>query len=200
MKILVSSYACNPYTGSEPGVGWGFVKALATAHELFVITDQQHKDDIESYLRNTNQSDGITEVKFAYIQRKRNHLLEWVWPPSYYWTYRRWQRDAFLLAEEMHETMGFDIAHHLTMTGFREPGYLWRLPIPFVWGPVAGMGFFPWRFLFKVGLRGGFHFFGYNILNFLEMMVSNRPRTAARRARAVIAMNRENQKSAGQEL
>jgi len=40
------------------------------------------------------------------------------------------------------------------MVGFREPGYLWQLNIPFVWGPIGGMGYFPTRFLPVVGAKG----------------------------------------------
>jgi hypothetical protein len=26
----------------------------------------------------------------------------------------------------------------LNMIGYREPGYLWKLNVPFVWGPMGG--------------------------------------------------------------
>ena len=34
MRILVNCYACSPYKGSEPGMGWNFVKGLSKYHEL----------------------------------------------------------------------------------------------------------------------------------------------------------------------
>ena len=33
LKILISAYACNPYKGSEEGVGWGWVTAIARRGE-----------------------------------------------------------------------------------------------------------------------------------------------------------------------
>lgn len=39
MKILVSAYACDPYRGSEPGVGWTAVCRMARSREVFLLTD-----------------------------------------------------------------------------------------------------------------------------------------------------------------
>jgi hypothetical protein len=38
MKILMSAYSCEPGKGSEPGVGWNFVRAVAKYHEVWVLT------------------------------------------------------------------------------------------------------------------------------------------------------------------
>ncbi len=43
MKILVCGYACNPYGGSEPGVGWTAVTRIAMHHDVCVITDIHNK-------------------------------------------------------------------------------------------------------------------------------------------------------------
>ncbi len=181
MKILVSAYACSPYQGSEPGVGWGFVQALAQRHELWVIVEEEKfRSDIQHYLeRNPGFSD---RVHFRFLRKKRNRLLRKIWPPSYYWYYRRWQKDALQLAAGLHAEVGFDLVHQLTMVGYREPGYLWKLHIPFVWGPVGGMGLFPWGFLIQLGFHGALYYLGYNLLNLGQVLVMRRPRNAARLA------------------
>ena len=47
LKILVSCYACSPYKGSEPGMGWNFIKGLSEFHELHVIVEElKWKSDI----------------------------------------------------------------------------------------------------------------------------------------------------------
>ena len=146
LKVLISAYACSPYHGSEPGVGWGFVSALARYHDLWVIVEEnEFRADLERYL--IEHQELKTQLRFEYIPRIRHSRIERLWPPSYYWTYRRWHQDAYQLAQQLHQEVNFDLAHQLTMVGFREPGYLWQLGIPFVWGPVGGMGLFPWRFL-----------------------------------------------------
>jgi glycosyltransferase involved in cell wall biosynthesis len=193
MKILVIAYACSPWQGSEPGVGWGFVAALAKRHDVWVIVEEEKfRADIERYL--TENPRFSQSAHFYYLRKKRNRLLRKIWPPSYYWYYQRWHQDALELTQALHREIGFDLVHQLTMVGFREPGYLWRLGIPFVWGPIGGMGLFPWRFWKVVGGYAALYYLGYNLLNYLQCRFSSRPRLAARVAGVgLIAATPENQ-------
>jgi glycosyltransferase involved in cell wall biosynthesis len=196
LKVLVSAYACSPYKGSEPGVGWGFVAALAQHHDLWVLVEEEKfRADIERYL--AEHPEFARLVHFHFLCKQRNRWLRKLWPPSYYWYYRRWHAQAYDLARELHAAVGFDVVHQLTMVGFREPGYLWWLGIPFVWGPVGGMGAFPWRFLPRLGAYGALYYLGYNMLNLWQMHVLRRPRFAARAAGGgLIVATPENQTGA----
>lgn len=196
LKILISAYACSPYKGSEPGVGWGFVAELAKHHDLWVIVEEEKfRDDIERFLG--EHPEFSRSVRFFFLRKQRNRPLRKLWPPSYYWYYRRWHRDAYLLARRLHDQVGFDLAHQLTMVGFREPGYLWKLGVPFVWGPIGGMGYFPWRFLPVVGGKGAWYYLGYNLLNYLHSHFLGRPQKAARAAASgLLAATEENQAEA----
>ena len=49
-KIITITYACNPYRGSEHGVGWGWIKMIAESHEIHVIAAQFEKVDIDHWL------------------------------------------------------------------------------------------------------------------------------------------------------
>lgn len=51
MKILVNCYACSPYKGSEPGMGWNFVKCLSRVHELHIITENKFQADLDRYFQ-----------------------------------------------------------------------------------------------------------------------------------------------------
>ena len=179
LKVLICAYTCSPYRGSEFAVGWGYVSALADRHDLWVILEEEKcKADIERF--RASNPDTLKSVHFFFIHKRRNRQLRRMWPPSYYWYYRRWHKDAYRLAQRLHEEVGFDLVHQLTMVGFREPGYLWSLGIPFVWGPVGGMGLFPWRFLWIAGRYGTLYYLGYNLFNWLHMNLLSRPRLAAR--------------------
>ncbi len=181
LKVLICAYACSPYKGSEPGVGWGFVSELSRHHDLWVLVEEEKfRADIERYLAD-NPEFG-QHARFHFIPKQRNRTLRKLWPPSYYWYYRRWHQEALVLARKIHAEVGFDLAHQLTMVGFREPGYLWQLGVPFVWGPVGGMGLFPWRFLSKVGWYGALYYLGYNLYNLAQMRFMRRPKRAARSA------------------
>ncbi len=179
LKVLVSAYACSPFRGSEPGIGWGWVTALARHHDLWVITKKEEFADIEAEL--ARQPGLRKRVRFHYIARRRTRTLEKLWPPSYYWTYRQWHKGAYRLARRLHAEIGFDVVHQLNMMGFREPGYLWRLDAPFVWGPIGGMGLMPWRFLGSLGPAGALYHAGRNLINILHRRLLVRPKRAARR-------------------
>lgn len=196
LKVLVSAYACSPYQGSEPGVGWGFVSALAKHHDLWIIVEEEKfRDEIERYL--SDHPELAQSMHFYYLRKRRNRWLRKLWPPSYYWYYRRWHEDALRLARKLAAEVPFDIAHQLTMVGFREPGYLWQLNIPFVWGPIGGMGLFPFRFLTKMGIYGGLYYLGYNLANILQMRFSRRAKQAAKNAGSgLIAATQENMRGA----
>lgn len=183
MKVLVSAYACSPNRGSEPGMGWRFVLELAKYHEVHVITEEsEFKKPINSYIQ-THQ-DVTDRIKFYYVERKHHELLRKFWPPSYYWFYRNWQRKVFNLASELDKLENFDLFHQLNMVGFREPGYLWKVDKPFVWGPIGGLENSPWRFLFRLGVRGLIFYSARNIFNSFQRRYSKRPRLAASHPRS----------------
>ncbi len=180
LRIIVSAYACNPYQGSERGVGWGWVNAIAQHHELWVLTDEVHRADIEKKIADAPERYG--NLHFHYAPRTRWLILEKIWPPSYLWTYQLWQKGAYKFAVKLHREIGFDLAHQLTYVGFRNPGYLWQLNIPFVWGPIGGLENTPWRFLPVLGLEGFIYYAARNIVNSLHKRFLTLPRRAFQKA------------------
>ncbi|UVQ96376.1 hypothetical protein NXW23_19055 [Bacteroides caccae] len=64
----------------------------------------------------------------------RHHVLEY----TFYYAYRVWHLQVYKVASELMETKHFDLIHYVGMIGYREPGYLWKLGLPYVWGPVGG--------------------------------------------------------------
>lgn len=186
LKVLVSVYACSPVRGSEPGMGWGFVRAVSQHHDLWVITEKEKfESEIESELETRPQ---IRErVKFLYVRKERHRLLRKIWPLSYYWFYQEWQERAFALGAQLHRHVRFDLVHQLNLVGFREPGYLWKLDVPFVWGPIGGLENTPWHFLPMLGAKGSVYYGARNVINLLHKKFLPGPKRAFRKAAAVIA-------------
>jgi len=179
-KILVSCYACSPNRGSEPGMGWNFVKGISENHEVHVIVEQEKWElEIEDYINKYPKE--VENLHFYFIKKKRSRKLRKIWPPSYYYFYRQWQKKAYKLALELNEKENFNLVHQLNMVGYREPGYLWKIDIPFVWGPIGGLETTPWSFLPSLGLKGMMHFTARNIINLFQKYISIRPRKAAKR-------------------
>ena len=63
MKILISAYACDPYRGSEPGVGWTAVCRIARTHDVFVLVGIHNRSGWERGRENGIIPDNVT-VRF----------------------------------------------------------------------------------------------------------------------------------------
>lgn len=134
-RILLSAYSCGPGQGSEPGVGWNWALALSRrGHEVFVVTRERNRAKIESVLHNCPEA---ARLNFIY------HDIDW--PKNYAASgplanlaYSRWQASVMQLLYATHAHTPFDIAHHLTFGSWRQPSRIWRLGIPYVFGPVGG--------------------------------------------------------------
>ena len=185
LKILISAFACNPEKGSEHGVGWGWVTAVAGRHEVWAIVAGRDRAAIE---RAVAADPGRYEnIHFSYVRWWCPRWLDKLWPPTWLWCYRLWQRRAYRMARHLRERVEFDLAHLVTYVGFRTPGHLWKLDIPFVWGPVGGLENTPWRLLGAVGFRGLVYYACRNLTNAAHRLVLIAPRRAMRAAAGVIA-------------
>lgn len=185
LKILLSVHACSPKFGSEPGMGWNFVNSLSKFHELHVITEEvKWKTDLEAEL--LKNADLKSNVTFYYIKKTRNKLLRKIWPPSYYFYYKSWQKDAYTMARKLDETENFDIIHQLNMVGFREPGYLWKLNKPFVWGPIGGLEDVDFKLMFNLNFSGFLYYAARGIFNQYQKRFYLRPKQAARRSNSFL--------------
>lgn len=191
LKILVSAFAASPGRGSEHAVGWEWACSLARHYEVWVITRDTEKQEILEYLRHHENLQGSLHFAFVAWSERSSHtsLLHHF---IYRLRYVRWQRDCYALAINLHAQHKFDLAHHLNGTGFREPGLLWKLDIPFVWGPIGGLQYFPLRMRGAVSARDAVFFLLKNLSTWWMMHIASRPRLAARRAAVLIAATAEN--------
>ncbi len=180
------AYACSPTRGSESAVGWNRAVQAAKHFDTWVICEEhEFKPDIVRYLLDNGDVPGLN---FTYVPMPR-----WQWAMGqahgalWYTMLNRWHRRAYAVARLLHEEFGFDLMHQLTFCGYREPGYLWKMDAPFIWGPVGGTQNYPWRFIKQAGLVGAVREAGRNIFNNFQLHFSRRTKLAARRAAAVIA-------------
>lgn len=191
MKVLVNCYACSPYKGSEPGMGWNFIKALSKFHELHIITESKFKNDLDKYF--SEHPDELKNCYFYFIAKERHKKLRRIWPPSYYWFYKAWQKEAFILAQKLEAQHNFDVVHQLNMIGYREPGYLYRLNKPFVWGPIGGFNITPWKLLPSMGLYGCLFYGCRNLINLWQMHCSRQVKQAIEQSKELISATKDDQ-------
>jgi glycosyltransferase involved in cell wall biosynthesis len=186
-RVLLMTYACVPHQGSEPGLGWNRAIQTAKHCDTWVICEgNECSEAVRDYLKTRGEIPGLT---FEFLPKNRfERLLERV-PGLYYLSYNLWHRRAFRAARRLHAEVRFDLVHQVNLNGYREPGYLWRFDVPFVWGPVGGTQNFPWRFLGQAGIVAGLGEMVRNVINSLQLHFSRRVRRAARKAGFLFTAN-----------
>lgn len=150
MKVLLSAYACEPGKGSEPGVGWNWVRQIARFHQVWVITRANNRALIESALA----KEPLPSVRWVYYDlpswarfwKKGAHGLH-----LYYFL---WQLGAYFLGSKLQRQVGFDLAHHVTFGASWFPTFLPLLSVPFIWGPVGAGLPSPKAFHREFSIRG----------------------------------------------
>jgi glycosyltransferase involved in cell wall biosynthesis len=202
LRILLSAYYFSPYRGSEPAVGWNVATRLAAFADVTVIFgDLSSKKPMLAEWKRwcAEHPEGIPGLKAVHVAADARavaihdrHALPGLWF-LYYRAYRRWQRQVLEVARELHGKESFDLVHHLTVIGYREPGELWKLGIPFVWGPINGAAMTPWNFLPGFGWKDLYRHFTRNVLNALQMRFSKRPQSAAKAAAKIWTVTKEDQ-------
>src|SRR5450756_815665 len=155
VKVLISAIACNPYLGSESHFGSMAVKCLARDHEVCVITTSRDQPDMEKAAAAGLVPPGVRyfyagKYKPWHPNRMRARIQGW-------FEYVDFVGDSLEVARELHHREKFDLVHHLTYTTARVASPMWRLGIPFVYGPVCGNEPFPFR-LFPVLSSSGVAF------------------------------------------
>jgi len=152
LKVLVSAYACESEKGSEPGVGWNWVKQIGRFHEVWVITRSSNRKSIEQEKSKIPSNihwiyfDFPVWLRFWKKGQRGVHLY-----------YYLWQIAVYFLARRIHKEVNFDIVHHLTFGVYWLPSFLSLLPIAFIYGPLGGAERTPKEFYRSFSLRGKIH-------------------------------------------
>ena len=130
-KILLSAFACDPVTGSEPYVGWNWAMMLASDFDVHVLTRAYNHPLIETH-------PNASRLTFHYFDlpglERHNHHWRFIKP-----YYVLWQICVLLKVLRLAAQHRFEVIHHITYNNVDVPGFLWLVPnTGFVWGPVGG--------------------------------------------------------------
>jgi glycosyltransferase involved in cell wall biosynthesis len=134
LHILISAYACDPGRGSEPGVGWSWISGLSALCRVSAITRSSNRRAIEARL----EREPLLGVRFYYQDLPSAFRVLKMNLVGEYLYYVFWQYLAYLLARRIHSADPFDLVHHVTYSSLPAPVFMQRLPVPFIFGPVAG--------------------------------------------------------------
>lgn len=197
LKILVNSYTLSPYLGSESAVAWNHIRNLAQWCDIVVIYGASGGNmgtniDIPKWL-NTNF---ISGVRFEFVVPSRISMLLTKLNSkgliyAHFLAFKLWQKKAYIRALELLQDEDFDLIHHLGPIGYREPGYLWKIDKPYVWGPIGGFNNAPWSLYKALPLSGKLKQLIRSITNNYQMRYDRRVCKALKRANLVLASTTE---------
>jgi len=145
MKILLVGHACSPRQGSEPANTWNWAWQLSQNHQVCALAHPHDREGVEDYLA----AHPNPNLRFVWV--KPPERLD-PWNPKQGERFIRvhyifWQREAYRVASRLLQERAFDLVHHVSWGTVSAPPLLWRLPVPFVWGPVGGGQTTPATFL-----------------------------------------------------
>ena len=151
MRVLLSAIACHPHLGSEAKVGWDAARAISLISGIEQCHVMTHGVNKEAITR--AQAAGEAEaVRFHFFDTSYSYHPNRLVARLQSWLlYRDWQLKSLERAKDLHRQHKLSLAHHVTYASWRMPPPLWRLPIPFVFGPIGGGGTTPPAFRSTLG-------------------------------------------------
>lgn len=194
------AYAISPYRGSEYAVAWNYVAHMSKYHRLTVVygASGNHMGDVvemEEYAR----SHTMANVRFIAVKPdKLARALNWpnrhdFFVYSFYYAYRRWHWQVYKQVLELLKTDHFDLVHYVGMIGYREPGYLWKLGLPYVWGAVSGANNAPWQLMKHMPLLGRVKLTFRSLANTIQFHTKRRLKKALKATDILLTATSENQ-------
>lgn len=199
-KILVLAYVVSPHRGSEYSVAWNFITHMSRTHELTVLFGASglHMGDTAE-LENHVAKHPLPNVRFVPVRPNGlanllNSANRRGWfNYTFYFGYRLWHFQAYKLAQELLESQKFDLVHYLGPIGYREPGYLWRLGMPYVWGPIGGAVNVPFQMFPALPATAKAKFAFRTVVNWFQLRFSRRVHRALDSTDVLLTATTENQ-------
>lgn len=150
LKIFVSAYACEPDLGSEIGVGWHWVLEMSRYFELWVLTRESNRLNIEKWV---NAHPEYASIHFLYFD-----LPQWMrfWKKGLqgvHLYYYLWQRCCNPIVKRTMQANRIEIFHHLTYGNAFWKVSSYGQKQCFIWGPIGGLETIPAEFTRYYGYK-----------------------------------------------
>lgn len=194
-KVLLLAYQTSPSRGSEYSVAWNHIVHMKEFYQLVVLVGAsgEHMGDTTEIEHVCLDGVTIVSIKPNMLARCINYLnTKGIFKYAFYLAYRVWHWQALRYARRLDQTHHFDLIHYLNPIGYREPGYLWKMGKPYIWGPIGGAVNIDRRLLAGLHWKQKIKFQLKNIANSLQLRSSIRIRRALTRADVVLAATSEN--------
>ncbi len=173
MNILVHTWWFSKNKGSEFAVAYNFVKEMSKKHHLYVLVESNSYmwNDLSEF--NGGGYECMSNVDFITLSYKTNKVLEYLcshfslgWLS--YGLFKGWEKNIYRYLKKSGLLEKIDLIHFAAPVGYREPGFLWKLNKPYVWGSFGGMYRIPKEFLASYPAKKRIFGRMKNVLNFLQ--------------------------------
>jgi len=150
-KVVFVAFACEPYRGSEPGVGWSVVHEMSRSQPVWAVVHASHRQPNDAYLQKYPSN---FPIHFSYVSMPG---LEWLLSGSYLafnLYYYLWQFAAARVLRRLHREHHFDIVQHVSLMRWwmtTAATTLARRGVKFVWGPIGAGELMDRRFAGRIG-------------------------------------------------
>ena len=144
-------------------MAWDYITHMSLNNRLTVLYGSSgghheigNTKEMEDFAR-THPVNNVTfiPVKPSFVSKDYGFSLLGI--RGFYKEYRRWHEEVFHKIEKLLAESEYDIIHFLGPIGYHEPGILYNLPIPYIWGPVGGIVKVPFPLLLYGDLKYGGH-------------------------------------------
>ncbi|MVM30445.1 glycosyltransferase [Spirosoma sp. HMF4905] len=135
-KVLISAYACIPDRGSEEGNGWYYSSLVSQqGYQVWCLTRDIGKTEIERKLQQSPHPN--LTIVYVTVPLWIDKAYSWGLLGLYF-HYIYWQWATLKVALELSKTYQFDLIHHVSYTSLQLGSFLYKLKLPFIYGPVGG--------------------------------------------------------------
>ena len=199
-NILVLAYMLSPTKGSEYSVAWNYVAHMSKNNKLTILygVSGKHMGDCEEIESYGKENPGNNALFVPVYPDRVTNMLNWInkrgWLSyTFYFAYHRWHKLAYKKAKDLISTEKFDLIHYLGPIGYREPGYLWKFDIPYLWGPVSGAENYPWSLYANLSLTTKVKFTFRTFANILQLRFGGRIKRSIKRTDLLLTATTGNQ-------
>ncbi len=135
-RILIVGHGCSPTEGSEPGFTWNWAWHLSEFFDVQVLCHPVYKGEVEAHLSQCPNS----HLSFTWVTVPAliDPWRDFTRPQGLKLHYTLYQNRILSVARNLARARKIDLIHHVSWGTVSYPPALWKLGLPFIWGPVGG--------------------------------------------------------------
>lgn len=145
-NIIVIAYQLSPYKGSECSVAWDYVANMSKKNRLTVLfgsSEEYHMIGNTKSMMDYIEKNPLSNVTLMPISldepfEVKDYTALGIF--QFYRQYKKWHQKVRSIVSGLISSEKYDLIHYLGPIGYREPGYLYDLGLPYIWGPIGGFG------------------------------------------------------------